>query len=316
MCTDCHSVHDMRPASDSRSSVHPLNVAATCSRCHSDAARMKSYSIPTDQFAGYSVSVHHEALAVRGDLSAPTCTTCHGNHGAAPPGVASVENVCSNCHVFQAQLFDTSPHKEAFAAAKMPGCVTCHSNHRIQHPTDAMLGAGPQSVCTNCHAAGDGGFKVATTTHEKLTGLDSAESGATAKPSLYLPSGSPTVGLDQYPAPSRSSSPSASASSSGSATPSPTPTKKQPKITLQAFPQQVSPGQRINLTGVYRGGEGARLQVERFEGGRWNDFPVGASVSGGQFTTYITTSRTGPQRFRVVDPLSNARSNAVRVTVG
>jgi hypothetical protein len=154
--------------------VHPLNVAATCSRCHSDAARMKPYSIPTDQFAGYSVSVHHEALVARGDLSAPTCTTCHGNHGAAPPGVASVENVCSNCHAFQAQLFDSSPHKAVFAAAGMPGCVTCHSNHRIQHPTDAMLGTGPQSVCTNCHAEGDVGFKVAATTQEKLSGLDSA----------------------------------------------------------------------------------------------------------------------------------------------
>jgi len=174
VCTDCHSVHDIRPASDSRSSVHPLNVASTCSRCHSDAAHMKPYSIPTDQFAGYSVSVHHEALVLRGDLSAPTCTTCHGNHGAAPPGVASVENVCSNCHAFQAQLFDGSPHKAAFAAASMPGCVTCHSNHRIQHPTDAMLGTGPQSVCTNCHAQGDGGFKVAATTQEKLTSLDAA----------------------------------------------------------------------------------------------------------------------------------------------
>jgi len=174
VCTDCHSVHGIRPASDSRSSVHPLNVATTCSRCHSDAARMKPYSIPTDQFAGYSVSVHHEAQAVRGDLSAPTCTTCHSNHGAAPPGVASVEAVCSTCHVFQAQLFDSSPHKAAFAAAKMPGCVTCHSNHRIQHPTDALLGTGPQSVCTNCHAEGDAGFKVAGTAKEKISGLEAA----------------------------------------------------------------------------------------------------------------------------------------------
>ena len=174
VCTDCHSVHGIRPADDSRSSVHPLNVAATRSRCHSDAQRMKPYGIPTDQFAGYSVSVHHEAQVVRGDLSAPTCTTCHGNHGAAPPGVASVENVCSNCHVFQAQLFDASPHKEAFASAKMPGCVTCHSNHRINHPADAMLGTGPQSVCTNCHVEGDGGFKAAATTKEKLSGLEAA----------------------------------------------------------------------------------------------------------------------------------------------
>lgn len=150
----------------------------------------------------------------------------------------------------------------------------------------------------------------------KVTGLDASASRATAQPSLYIPSGRPTVGLDQYPAPTRRSSPSPSAGASGSASASPKPKKKPRTITLQVFPQQVSPGQRINLTGVYRGGEGARLQVERFEGGRWTDFPVGASVSGGQFTTYVTTSRSGQQRFRVVDPLGNKSSNPVRVTVG
>jgi cytochrome c553 len=174
VCIDCHGVHGIRPASDTRSKVHPLNVAETCSRCHADASYMKGHNIPTDQFAGYSASVHHEALAVRGDLSAPTCTTCHGNHGAAPPGMGSVQNVCSTCHVFQAQLFEKSPHKVAFEAATLPGCVTCHSNHRIAHPSDAMLGAGPQSVCTNCHTAGDAGYQAAGDIQQHLAGLEAA----------------------------------------------------------------------------------------------------------------------------------------------
>ncbi len=174
VCTDCHGVHDLRPASDTRSKVHPLNIAQTCARCHADAAYMKGYSIPTDQFAGYSASVHHEALTVRGDLSAPTCTTCHGNHGAAPPGVSAVQNVCATCHVFQAQLFESSPHKAAFESASLPGCVTCHSNHRIAHPTDAMLGTGPQSVCTNCHTEGDAGYQAATQIAQQLDRLDAS----------------------------------------------------------------------------------------------------------------------------------------------
>jgi hypothetical protein len=178
VCTDCHGVHGLRPASDTRSKVHPLNIAQTCARCHADAAYMKGYSIPTDQFAGYSASVHHEALTVRGDLSAPTCTTCHGNHGAAPPGVSTVENVCSTCHVFQAQLFETSPHKAAFAAASLPGCVTCHSNHRIAHPTDAMLGTGTESVCTNCHTDGDAGYQAAGQIQKQLAGLDASVKAA------------------------------------------------------------------------------------------------------------------------------------------
>jgi hypothetical protein len=174
VCTDCHSVHDLRPASDSRSKVHPLNVAQTCSRCHADAAYMKAYSIPTDQFDKYSASVHHDALVVRGDLSAPTCTTCHGNHGAAPPGVDSVQNVCSKCHVFQDQMYEKSTHKAAFQSASLPGCVVCHSNHAITHPSDAKLGAGPQAVCMQCHSPGDTCDQARVEMLNGLTRLDSS----------------------------------------------------------------------------------------------------------------------------------------------
>lgn len=174
VCTDCHGVHGLRAVGDPRSTVHPLNVAATCAKCHSNAEYMKPYKIPTEQFAAYSGSVHAEAMTVRGDLSAPTCTTCHGNHGATPPGVASVANVCSNCHVFQAQLFDASPHKAAFAQADMPGCVTCHSNHRILHPTDAMVGTAPEATCSRCHTQGDAGYTAAASIREELTALQSA----------------------------------------------------------------------------------------------------------------------------------------------
>ncbi len=178
VCTDCHSVHDIRPPSDPRSKVHPLNVAQTCARCHADAAYMKPYSIPTDQFSSYNSSVHHEALSVRGDLSAPTCTTCHGNHGAAPPGVSTVQNVCSTCHVFQAKLFASSPHAAAFGAASLPACVTCHSNHKISHPTDAMVGTSSQAVCTNCHTEGDAGYRTAAQVHDELAKLQIAVDGS------------------------------------------------------------------------------------------------------------------------------------------
>ena len=174
VCVDCHGVHGLRPASDTRSKVHALNVAGTCAACHGDAAYMKGYAIPTDQFAKYGTSVHHEALAVRGDLSAPTCTTCHGNHGAAPPGVDKVQNVCSNCHVFQAQMYEKSSHKKAFQAASLPGCVVCHSNHGVSHPTDAKLGTGPEAVCMQCHTPGDVCDQARTGLQSGLTRLDEA----------------------------------------------------------------------------------------------------------------------------------------------
>ena len=178
VCIDCHGVHGLRPASDTRSTVNPLNIAQTCSRCHSNGEYMKEYKIPTDQFAKYSTSVHHEAMAVRGDLSAPTCTTCHGNHGAAPPGVGSVKNVCATCHVFQSQMFDKSSHKAAFQSKGLPGCVVCHTNHGVQHPSDAMLGTGPGSVCLRCHTPGDACDRATGTIHADLNRLNDAIKGA------------------------------------------------------------------------------------------------------------------------------------------
>lgn len=174
VCTDCHSVHNLRAPNDPQSTVYPVNIATTCSHCHADANHMKGYSIATDQFAKFNSSVHRNALMVRGDLSAPTCTTCHGNHGAAPPGVASVPNVCSTCHVFQAQMYEKSSHKGAFDSAQLPGCVVCHQNHAIVHPTDAKLGANPAGVCMQCHKPGDKCDQARGQILARLTQLDTA----------------------------------------------------------------------------------------------------------------------------------------------
>jgi predicted CXXCH cytochrome family protein len=172
VCTDCHTAHTIYPPNDPQSSVYPLNVAQTCAHCHSNAEYMRGYKIPTDQFALYAKSVHHDALVVRGDLSAPTCPTCHGSHGAAPPGVVSVQRICSTCHVFNQQLFDSGPHKDAFALMNLPGCITCHSNHGIAHPNDAMIGTEKGAICVTCHVVGDPGYLAAGTMHAGLVNLD------------------------------------------------------------------------------------------------------------------------------------------------
>ena len=87
-------------------------------------------------------------------------------------------------------------------------------------------------------------------------------------------------------------------------------------ISLSATQQSVSPMQQIDLTGTYPGGEGAILQVQRFENGAWSDFPVTMSVSGGTFATYVQTSQVGPNKFRVVDTDTQVASNELTVTVG
>ncbi len=179
VCTDCHGVHNIVSPKDPRSTVYPTNVAQTCSQCHADAEHMKPYKIPVNQFAEYQHSVHHQALA-NGDLSAPTCSTCHGSHGAAPPGLDSVQHVCSTCHLFQSQLFDSGPHKAAFAAMSLPGCITCHSNHSIVPPTDALIGTDQGAVCVKCHSVGDPGFTASATMHKELLELDASIAKSTS----------------------------------------------------------------------------------------------------------------------------------------
>ena len=93
--------------------------------------------LPTNQLADYQKSVHYAALTKGNDLSAPTCNDCHGNHGAAPPGVSAVANACGTCHAVFAQKFQASPHAPIFDK----GCVECHSNHAVLQPSDEMLGA-------------------------------------------------------------------------------------------------------------------------------------------------------------------------------
>lgn len=163
ICVDCHSTHGIRSPEDSESRVHPSNVPDTCGECHADEERMASYGIPTDQFDDYQTSVHWSVLVDKGDLSAPVCNDCHGNHGATPPGYAAVGRVCAECHFQIGEYFALSPHDSVFVEAETPGCATCHGNHAIQLADDALLGLGEEATCgrAGCHSESDEGGKAA-----------------------------------------------------------------------------------------------------------------------------------------------------------
>lgn len=158
-CVDCHGVHGIRKVRDALSPVHPLRLPETCARCHADPKHMAKYKLETNQFEQYRTSVHWEAVAKRGDLSAPTCASCHGNHGATPPQVSSVAAVCGNCHVLFENLYRKSPHEAVFASSG-GGCTVCHSNHGIHKPSGTML-AQTESGCGQCHDANSAGGKAA-----------------------------------------------------------------------------------------------------------------------------------------------------------
>ncbi|HSG81325.1 MAG TPA: hypothetical protein VLC48_03670 [Gemmatimonadota bacterium] len=160
-CVSCHPAHSIKPPSDPTSSVHPLNVAGTCGACHADAEYMASYSIPTDQREKYERSIHYHMLSEESDLSAPTCNDCHGNHGAAPPGISWVGNVCGQCHMVMGELFAASFHSRIMNMLGRPGCATCHKNHDIQLAGDELLGLGEGATCQMCHSESSNGGAAA-----------------------------------------------------------------------------------------------------------------------------------------------------------
>jgi len=169
-CASCHGAHGILPVKDSRSPVSPAKIALTCNRCHGDRALMESHKLPWDVYAKYSKSVHFKARE-KGDLSAPSCNSCHGNHGAVPPEVGSVANVCGTCHAVFAEQFKLSPHWEAFKEMGLPGCVTCHENHEIVEPTEEFLSNGPSGKCGACHEVGSPGAVAAAQMRNDLVRL-------------------------------------------------------------------------------------------------------------------------------------------------
>jgi predicted CXXCH cytochrome family protein len=179
-CASCHGSHDILSAKDVRSKVHAVNLPATCAGCHSNVQYMKEYPIPTDQFEKFSKSVHGVALLQKHDLGAPACNSCHGNHGATPPGVESISKVCGTCHAINADLFSSSPHKKAFDERNLPECETCHGNHEIIAASNRLLGITPDAVCSRCHSERDtsAGYRVARTMRQYIDSLGTMEDRA------------------------------------------------------------------------------------------------------------------------------------------
>jgi hypothetical protein len=153
----------------------------------------------------------------------------------------------------------------------------------------------------------------------KVLGLgeDSSDTANDSRATLYLPTPSKTEAENdpQITLAPGDETPSETASESPSESPSESESPKR-EISLSASVTEVSSMEQFQLTGVYPEGEGAILTVQRFEGGRWVDFPATGSVSGETFQIPVQASLSGVNRFRVVDTDSGLKSDEVRVTIG
>jgi len=180
-CVSCHGAHGIRGPQSPRSKVHPKQVPETCGACHADAEHMAGYRLPngkplpTDQLADFKKSVHGRALLERGDLGAPACNDCHGNHAALPPSITSIAQVCRTCHAANGEFFDGSKHKEAFDREGWPECIQCHGNHAVAKTDDSMLSEDHSPLCYDCHRENANDSEKCNSTakyfHESITTL-------------------------------------------------------------------------------------------------------------------------------------------------
>lgn len=179
-CISCHSTHDIMSAKDPRSKTHALNIPQTCNTCHGDKELMAEYGIHTNQYEQYAKSVHGIALLEREDTGAPACNDCHGNHGAAPPGI-ELAKVCGTCHIQNEEYFSKTQMAEEFKSEELHACLECHGTHGIDKPTDDMVGTGKESICMDCHEDGDRGYIVADSINVMLKNVVAAYDTALVK---------------------------------------------------------------------------------------------------------------------------------------
>jgi hypothetical protein len=174
-CTDCHGTHDIRAAHDPRAPTAPANQPTTCGRCHADAGMMERFGLPADLVGRFEQSVHGRALLIDQSRGAPSCASCHGAHGASPPGVANVVQVCAECHPGTAESYRSSAHfaneegmrcdgchqeQAGLPGYQLNGCTACHGAHDIEAPGDEQFLGDEVGSCGHCHRTEDGAAAV------------------------------------------------------------------------------------------------------------------------------------------------------------
>ena len=162
-CVDCHGAHTARKKTAAGAASGPLAIEAICARCHGEIGKV------------FARSAHGKALA-KGVLEAPTCTTCHGEHGIlkandpkSPVAAANVsQKVCTPCHSSlrlsekygiesnRFATFEASFHGLAVRGGQVnvANCASCHGSHDILPSSDPASRVSKENLvatCGKCH---------------------------------------------------------------------------------------------------------------------------------------------------------------------
>lgn len=147
VCNDCHGSHDIRPPSDSLSTVNRDNINDTCSSCHAGIVET------------YLASIHGR-LFEAGDADAPTCISCHGSHrvdrAMDKAFLITVTGRCSICHAEESDTFRDTYHGQVtgLGYSQAAQCPDCHGAHNIlpsEDPQSTINPARLADTCSACH---------------------------------------------------------------------------------------------------------------------------------------------------------------------
>jgi hypothetical protein len=87
-------------------------------------------------------------------------------------------------------------------------------------------------------------------------------------------------------------------------------------IQLEDLPNSARPFQTVRIQGTYRGGADTFLRIQRWEAGKWLDFPLPTKTDRlGQFTTHVELGQPGRYQLRVLDPSSGVTSKTLVLVI-
>ncbi len=159
-CAECHGTHEIKGKDDYDSTVFPLNLPATCEKCHLE--KVESEKGP-DFIRQYNQSVHFRALDKSGLTMSANCSHCHGGHDVKstdnPLSLVSRKNIiktCGLCHVGIERGYLEGVHGKDYVKGSndVPVCTDCHSEHNILSPQDLnskVYATKVADVCSRCH---------------------------------------------------------------------------------------------------------------------------------------------------------------------
>jgi hypothetical protein len=91
---------------------------------------------------------------------------------------------------------------------------------------------------------------------------------------------------------------------------------KEATIQLEDLPDSARPFEAVRIQGTYRGGTGTFLRVQRWDGGKWLDFPLPTKTDqSGHFITQAEFGQPGRYQLRVLDPDSGVTSEPFVVVI-